>query len=98
MEGDRLFFQQHPGQDHYVRPIAPIEILEGRSQGKAMSEEFQVLVGEIEPGTRLRLQFLGESPPLEDFQQAKRQIKRNLQNAPKSLKKAKKRTTGKGFG
>jgi hypothetical protein len=99
MEGDRLFFQEHPDQDYYVRPIAAIEILEGRSQGKVMREEFQVLVGEVAPGTRLRLQFLGESPPVKEFKQAKHQIQKTLKDTPEPLKKkGKKRAAGKGFG
>jgi hypothetical protein len=98
MEGDRLFFLDHPDQDFYVRPIAPIEILEGRSQGTAMREEFQVLVGEVAPGTRLRLQFLGDVPPLEDFKLAKRQIMKTMKDAPQALQKGKKRAAGKGFG
>jgi hypothetical protein len=99
MEGDRLSFRHHPDQNYYVRPITPIEILEGRSQGKAMSEKFQVLVGKVAPGTRLRLQFLGESPPVEDFKQAKQQIRKTMKDALEALKKkGKKRAAGKGFG
>jgi hypothetical protein len=99
MEGDRQFFLDHPEQDYYVRPITPIELLEGRSQGKAMREDFRVLVGEVAPGARLRLQFLGESLPVEDFKQAKRQIQKTMKDAPDAFKKkGKKRAAGKGFG
>jgi hypothetical protein len=39
MQRDRDFFLQHPERDWYVRSITPVEVAEGRSLGKSVTEE-----------------------------------------------------------
>jgi hypothetical protein len=34
MQCDRAFFHQHPDLDYYVRPITPVEVMEGQALGK----------------------------------------------------------------
>lgn len=63
LQRDRAFFLQQPDQDYYVRPITPLEVLEGQALGKAVHEQARGLVGEVVPGSRIRLTILADLPP-----------------------------------
>lgn len=77
MQRDRDFFLQHPERDWYVRPITPVEVAEGRSLGKSVTEDAMVLVGEVAPASRIRLTFWGnELPPVEEFKTMQQQIRK----------------------
>lgn len=68
MQRDRDFFRQHPECDYYIRPITDVEVLEGQAMGTIVDETARVLVGEIVPGSRVRLTILDDlPPPVEEF-------------------------------
>lgn len=104
MQRDRSFFLQHPDRDYYVRPITPIEVLEGQALGKTVHEQAQVLVGEVLPGSRVRLTILDDlPPPVEEFRAIQQQIRHELGAKPSTLKdriqhNQKSRPKPKGFG
>jgi hypothetical protein len=60
MQRDRSFSLQHPGRDYYVRPITPVEVLEGQALSKQVHEQARVLVGEVISGSRIRLTILDD--------------------------------------
>jgi hypothetical protein len=79
MEEDREYFLHHPSQDYFVRPIAPVEILEAQAMGRKVSEHTLMLVGEIAPGCRTRLAFVpGKTPPIAEFKALKHQTRQGL--------------------
>lgn len=103
MQRDREFFLRHPERDYYVRQITPVEVLEGQALGKEVHGNARVFVGEVAPGSRIRLPILDDlPPPVEEFrafQQQCRQmggrsatLKDRVQHSQKSRPKAK------GFG
>jgi hypothetical protein len=104
MQGDRDFFLQHPDREWYIRSITPVEITEGRSLGKAVTEEAMVLVGEVAPGSRVRLTFWGdELPPIKEFGTMQRHIRQEQGIKSVGLKdrlkdSSKGRPKAKGFG
>jgi hypothetical protein len=68
MEDDREFFQQHPDQDSYLRPIMPVEIAEAQAMGKVVTAENWMLVGLLDVGMRCRLLVpKGVAPPIAEF-------------------------------
>lgn len=80
MQRDQDFFLQNPTQDFYIRSITPAEVLEAKSKGNLVSTNSMMLVGEIGPGTRARLNFeKGTPPPIADFEAIKYQFR------PKSI-------------
>jgi hypothetical protein len=104
MQQDRDFFLHHPEQDYYVRPITPVEVAEGRSLGKAVTPEALVLVGEIAPGSRIRLTILdGGEAPVKEFKTMQKQMRKEMgikaiDLKDKLRKQQKQRPKGKGFG
>jgi len=104
MEKDRDFFRQHPEQDYYVRSITPVEILEGQALGKPVDDQARVLVGEVAPGSRVRLTILDDlPPPVEEFRKIQRQIRQEMGGKPPTLQEQIKptqkcRPKPKGFG
>jgi hypothetical protein len=104
MQRDRDFFLQHPECDYYVRPITAVEVLEGQSLGKTVDESARVLVGEVMPGSRIRLTVLDDlPPPVEDFKLMQQQIRKQMGSRSPSLKdriknSQKPRSHPKGFG
>lgn len=104
MQQDRDFFLQHPDRDYYIRPITPVELVEGKAMGKAPLPQAFVLVGQIAPGSRIRLVFEDERlPPIEEFKQVQQQIRKNLSLTSPTLKtelkqQSKARPKAKGFG
>jgi hypothetical protein len=104
MEGDREFFLQHPERDYYVRPITPVEVVEGQQLGKAVTTDAFVLVGEIAPGSRVRLTILdGGPPPVEEFKRIQKQVRREMGVKSLGFKERlkqsnKSRSRAKGFG
>lgn len=104
MEQDRAFFLQHPERDYYVRPITPVEVVEGQQLGKAVTEEAFVLVGEVVPGSRVRL-IIGDGgePPVAEFKRIQKQIRQQMGVKSVGLKErlkqqGKGRSKAKGFG
>jgi hypothetical protein len=96
MQRDREFFLQHPDQDYYLRPITPVEVREGQSLGKEVTLEAQVLVGEVVPGSRIRLTMMeGGSPPVEEFRRIQKQMHQQMGTPPKRRAA---RPPAKGFG
>jgi hypothetical protein len=76
MQEDRDFFLQHPDRDWYLRSVTPIEVREARSMGNPVTDDAMVLVGEVAPGSRIRLTFWGdELPPVEEFKSIQQQIR-----------------------
>jgi hypothetical protein len=104
MNQDRNFFLQHPDQDYYIRPITPVEVAEGQAIGKEVTERSIVLVGEVVPGSRVRLTVgEGEPLPIEEFKTIQYQMRRELGAKPPSITdrlklKGKARSKAKGFG
>lgn len=104
MQRDRTFFLQHPDQDYYVRPITPVEILEGQALGKEVHEQARVLVGEVVPGSRIRLTILDDlPPPVEEFRAIQQQLRHEMGVKAPTLKdriqhNQKSRPKAKGFG
>ena len=104
MQQDRDFFLQHPDCDYYVRPITPVEVLEGRTMGKLVHESARVLVGEVVPGSRIRLTVLDDlPPPVAEFKSLQQQMREQMGGKPSSLKDRiqrhqKARPQPKGFG
>lgn len=104
MQGDREFFLQHPDRDYYVRPITPVEILEGQALGKNVHDNARVLVGEVVPGSRIRLTILDDlPPPVEEFKAIQQQIRSQMGVKAPTLKERiqqnqKSRPKAKGFG
>jgi hypothetical protein len=104
MQQDRDFFLQHPECDYYVRPIAPVEVVEGQSLGKVVDENARVLVGEVVPGSRVRLTILDDlPPPVEEFRDIQQQLRKQMGSKAASLKhrlkhSQKLRPQSKGFG
>jgi hypothetical protein len=60
VQKDQEFFLANPNQDYYVRPITQAELSEAHSQRKFPPANSLVLVGEIEPGVRIRAPFAEE--------------------------------------
>lgn len=56
-ERDRQFFEEHPGESHYLRPYVPgefpIEVL-SRMGAPMPKQDAWILVTQIVPGTRMR--------------------------------------------
>ena len=104
MQRDREFFLQHPDRDYYVRPITQVEILEGQALGKEVDDQAQVLVGEVVPGSRVRMTVLdGLSPPVEEFRAMQQQLCQQMGAKATTLKdriqhNQKLRPKAKGFG
>ncbi len=104
MQRDRAFFLQHPDQDYYVRPITPVEVLEGQALGKVVHEQAWVLVGEVVPGSRIRLTILDDlPPPVEEFRAIQQQLRHEMGAKAPTLKdriqhNQKSRPKAKGFG
>ncbi len=104
MEMDRDFFRQHPERDYYVRSITPVEILEGQALGKPVDHQARVLVGEVAPGSRVRLTILDDRPPpVEEFRAMQRQIRKEMGGKPPTIQERirhtpKYRPKPKGFG
>jgi hypothetical protein len=104
MQSDRDFFLQHPEREYYVRPITPVEIFEGQSLGKLVGENARVLVGEIIPGSRVRLTILDDlPPPVKEFRAIQQQIRKEMGSKPSAFKdrlkhSQKSRPKAKGFG
>jgi hypothetical protein len=87
MQQDRDFFLQHPETDYYVRPITPAEVMEGQSMGKVVDATARVLVGEVAPGSRVRLTILDDlPPPLDEFRALQQQLRQELGAKPASLR------------
>lgn len=79
MQRDRDFFLQHPDRDYYVRPITPVEVLEGQALGKEVHDNARVLVGEVVPGSRIRLTILDDlPPPVEEFRAIQQQLRHEM--------------------
>lgn len=79
MQRDREFFLQHPDQDYYVRPITLVEVLEGQVLGKEVHDNARVLVGEVVPGSRIRLTILDDlPPPVEEFRAMQQQLRHEM--------------------
>ena len=98
MEADREFFAQHPDREYYIRPITEPEVVEGRSMGKAVTSDAYVLVGELAPGSRVRLTIMdGSAPPIEEFRTMKRRICKQMGIKPKKPPKQGLRPKAKGF-
>ncbi len=103
MQQDRQFFLQHPDCDYYVRPITAVEILEGQALGKPVHDQARVLIGEIVPGSRVRLTILDDlPPPVEQFKAIQQQLRQQMGAKPTTLKdrlkhNAKSRSKPKGF-
>lgn len=96
MQADRDFFLQHPDQDYYLRPITPVEVREGQSLGKEVTLDAQVLVGEVVPGSRIRLTIMdGGPPPVEEFRRIQTQMHQQM-GTP--AKRSAARPPAKGFG
>jgi hypothetical protein len=104
MQRDREFFRQHPECDYYVRPITQVEVLEGQALGKEVDEKARVLVGEIVPGSRVRLTILDDlPPPIEEFRAMQQQLRHQMGVKAPALKdriqyNQKSRPKAKGFG
>jgi hypothetical protein len=104
MQSDRDFFLQHPEREYYVRLITPVEVLEGQSLGKLVGENARVLVGEIIPGSRVRLTILDDlPPPVKEFRAIQQQIRKEMGGKPPAFKdrlqhSQKSRPKAKGFG
>lgn len=104
MQCDRDFFLQNPECDYYVRPITSIEILEGQVLGKAIDETARVLVGEVCPGSRIRLTILDNlPPPVEEFRAIQQQLRQQIESESRTHKKRIKKNQilhpkPKGFG
>lgn len=104
MQQDRDFFLQHPDCDYYVRPITPVEVIEGQAMGKSVNESARVLVGEVVPGSRIRLTILDDlPPPVEEFKALQQQMRKQMGGKSFSLKdrikrNQKARPQPKGFG
>lgn len=104
MQRDREFFLQHPDRDYYVRPITPVEVLEGQALGKEVHEYVRVLVGEVVPGSRIRLTILDDlPPPIEEFRAIQQQLRHEMGVKAPMLKdriqhNQKSRSKAKGFG
>jgi len=104
MQRDREFFLQHPECDYYVRSITPVEILEGQALGKETHEQARVLVGEVVPGSRVRLTILDDlPPPIEEFKALQQQMRQEMGAKAPTLKdriqhNQKPRSKAKGFG
>lgn len=104
MQRDREFFLQHPECDYYIRPITPAEILEGQSLGREVHEQARVLVGEVIPGSRVRLTVFDDMPPpIEDFRAIQQQVRQEMGVKATTLKdriqhNQKSRPKAKGFG
>ena len=104
MQRDRTFFLQHPECDYYVRPITPVEVLEGQALGKEVHEQARVLVGEVVPGSRVRLTILDDlPPPIEEFKALQQQMRQEMGAKAPTLKERiqhnqKSRPRAKGFG
>jgi len=104
MQQDRNFFLQHPETDYYVRPITPAEVMEGQSMGKVVNATARVLVGEVAPGSRVRLTILDDlPPPLDEFRALQQQLRQELGAKPASLRdrlkyNQKSRPRAQGFG
>jgi hypothetical protein len=104
MQRDRAFFLQHPDQDYYVRPITPVEVLEGQALGKEVHDNARVLVGEVVPGSRIRLTILDDlPPPVEEFRTIQQQLRHEMRAKAPTLKdriqyNQKARPKAKGFG
>jgi hypothetical protein len=79
MQCDRAFFHQHPDLDYYVRPITPVEVMEGQALGKEVHDNARVLAGEVVPGSRIRLTILDDLPPLvEEFRAIHQQLRHEM--------------------
>jgi hypothetical protein len=103
MQQDRNFFLQHPETDYYVRPITPAEVMEGQSMGKVVDATARVLVGEVAPGSRVRLTILDDLPPLDEFRALQQQLRQELGAKPATLRdrikhNQKSRPRAQGFG
>ncbi len=104
MQRDRNFFLQHPDLDYYVRPITPVEVLEGKALGKVVHDNARVLVGEVIPGSRIRLTILDDlPPPVEEFRAMQQQLRQAMGAKAPTLKdriqlNQKARPKAKGFG
>ena len=104
MQQDRDFFLRHPETDYYVRPITPAEVVEGQSMGKVVEATARVLVGEVAPGSRVRLTILDElPPPIDEFRAMKQKLRQELGAKPATLKdrikyNQKSRPRAQGFG
>jgi hypothetical protein len=104
MQQDRNFFLQHPETDYYVRPITPAEVREGQSMGKVVDATARVLVGEVAPGSRVRLTILDDlPPPLDEFRALQQQLRQELGAKPATLRERikynqKPRPRAQGFG
>jgi hypothetical protein len=104
MQQDRNFFLQHPETDYYVRNITPAEVIEGQSMGKVVDATARVLVGEVAPGSRVRLTILDDlPPPLDEFRALQQQLRQELRAKPATLKERikhnqKSRPKAQGFG
>ncbi len=104
IQRDRSFFLQHPDRDYYVRPITPVEVLEGQALGKDVHEQARVLVGEVVPGSRIRLTILDHlPPPVEEFRAIQQQLRHEMGTKAPTLKdriqhNQKSRPKAKGFG
>jgi hypothetical protein len=96
MQADRDFFLQYPEQEYYLRPITPVEVREGQSLGNAVTLDAQVLVGEVIPGSRIRLTIMdGGPPPMTEFRLMQKQMRQQMGMPPK---RAAARPPAKGFG
>jgi len=104
MQRDREFLLQHPNLDYYVRPITPVEVLEGQALGKEVHDNARVLVGEVVPGSRIRLTILDDlPPPVEEFRAIQQQLRHEMGAKAPTLKdriqhNQKARPKAKGFG
>ncbi len=103
MQGDRVFFLQHPDRDWYVRPITPVEVAEGRALGNSVIEDALVLVGELAPGSRVRLIFWDSPPPVEEFKAMQKSVRKEWGVKSTGIKdrlqhSSKGRPRAKGFG
>ncbi|MGA7952930.1 MAG: hypothetical protein WCA07_05345 [Gloeobacterales cyanobacterium] len=81
-----------------------MEVLEGQALGKQVHEQARVLVGEVVPGSRIRLTILDDlPPPVEEFKAMQQQLRHEMGAKAPTLKdriqhNQKARPKAKGFG
>jgi hypothetical protein len=91
VQKDQEFFLANPTQEYYVRPITQAELSEAHAQRKFPPANSLVLVGELEPGVRIRAPFAEEEGiPSDEFAEMKKEIQQRKN-------KYKKRPKHKGF-
>lgn len=96
---DRIFFEQHPEEQYYLRPISSIEILEAQAMRTSLDADTWMFVGYLGDGARFRRAFpKGEVPPIQEFDQVREEVLQHRQGQPKQNAAASIRRKAKGFG